>query len=130
VRDTGIAHSLLGIPDKETLLSHPVAGQTWESFVTETLLSASPDGTEAHYYRTSTGIEVDLVLTLPGGKIWAIEIKRSSAPRAERGFHIACGDLKADKRFVAYPGADRFPLDSDTDAIGVTELGRMLQAAR
>ena len=55
--------ALLGIRDKEALLSHPVVGQTWESFIIETLLATAPDGTEAHYYRTSNGTEVDLVLT-------------------------------------------------------------------
>jgi predicted AAA+ superfamily ATPase len=130
VRDSGIAHALLGIRDKEALLGHPVVGQTWESFVIETLITAAPDGTEAHYYRTATGVEVDLVLTLPGGKLWAIEIKRSSAPNVERGFHAACADLKAKKRFVVYPGDERFPLNADTDAIGLVELGRALQAEK
>lgn len=37
VRDSGIAHALLGIRDKEALLGHPVVGQTWESFVIESL---------------------------------------------------------------------------------------------
>jgi hypothetical protein len=130
VRDSGIAHALLGIRDKEALLGHPVVGPTWESFVTETLIASAPDGTEAHYYRTATGTEVDLVLTLPGGKIWAIEIKRSSAPSVERGFHIACDDLKAHRRFVVYPGDERFPLNAKTVAIGLCELGRVLQAAK
>src|SRR6266567_7539658 len=58
VRDSGIAHALLGIRDKEALLGHPVAGPTWESFITETLITAAPDGTEAHFYRTSAGTEV------------------------------------------------------------------------
>ena len=48
VRDTGIAHALLGIRDKEALLGHPVVGQTWESFTIETLITTAPDGTEAH----------------------------------------------------------------------------------
>ena len=130
VRDSGIAHALLGIRDKEALLGHPVAGPTWESFASETLIGAAPDGTEAHFYRTATGIEVDLVLTLPGGKLWAIEIKRSSAPKVERGFHLACADLKPNKRFVVYSGNERFPLDADTDAIGLTDLGRALQAVK
>jgi predicted AAA+ superfamily ATPase len=85
VRNSGIAHALLGIRDKEVLLGHPVVGQTWESFIIETMIAVAPDGTEAHYYRTSNGIEVDLVLTLPGGTRWAIQIKRSSAPKVERG---------------------------------------------
>jgi len=130
VRDSGIVHALLGIRDKESLLGHPVAGPSWESYVTETLIAAAPDGTEAHYYRTATGTEIDLLLTLPGGKLWAIEIKRSSAPSVERGFHLACADLKPNKRFVVYSGSERFPLNADTDVIGLNELGRALQEAK
>lgn len=130
VRDTGIAHALLGIRDKEALLSHPVVGQTWESFVIETLIATAPDGTEAHYYRTSNGTEVDLILTLPGGKLWAIEIKRSSAPKIERGFHSACADLDPHKRFIVYPGTERFFLDDLTEAIGVIALAKALQSIK
>ena len=130
VRDSGIAHALLGIRDKDALLGHPVVGQTWESFVTETLIAAAPDGTEAHFYRTATGVEIDLVLTLPGGKLWAIEIKRNSAPNVERGFHLACADLKPNQRFVVYSGHERFPLNADTDAIGLSDLGRALSATK
>lgn len=130
VRDSGIAHALLGIRDKEALLGHPVAGQTWESFVIEALIASAPDGTEAHYYRTSNGTEVDLVLSLPGGKLWAIEVKRSSAPKIERGFHLACADLDPQSRFIVYPGTERFPLDDTTDAIGVVELAKTLQSVK
>lgn len=127
VRDTGIAHALLGIRDKEALLGHPIVGQTWESFIIETLITTAPDGTEAHYYRTSNGTEIDLLLTLPNRELWAIEVKRSSAPKIERGFHSACADLKPHKRFVVYAGIERFPLDKTTDAIGIVELAEMLQ---
>jgi predicted AAA+ superfamily ATPase len=130
VRDSGIAHALLGIRDKEALLGHPVVGQTWESFVIETLISAAPDRTEAHYYRTSNGTEVDLLLTIPGGELWAIEVKRSSAPKNERSFHSACADLDPQKRFFVYPGTERFPLDDKTDAIGVVELAKALQSVK
>lgn len=127
VRDSGIAHALLGIRDKEALLSHPVLGQTWESFAIESLIAAAPDGTEAHYYRTSSGTEIDLVLTLSGGNLWAIEVKRNSAPRIGHGFHSACSDLNPQKRFVVYPGTERFSLDDETDAIGITALANALQ---
>lgn len=127
VRDTGIAHALLGIRDKEALLGHPVVGQTWESFIIETLITTAPDGTEANYYRTSNGTEIDLLLTLPNRELWAIEVKRSSAPKIERGFHSACADLKPHKRFFVYAGIERFPLDKTTDAIGIVELAEMLQ---
>ncbi len=128
VRDSGLAHALLGIGNQEQLLGHPVAGPSWESFVSESLIGLAPRGTEASFYRTSAGAEIDLLLALPGGKLWAMEIKRSSAPKVERGFHIACDDLKPDKRWVVYPGDDRYPLDADTEVIGLYALGRLLQA--
>ncbi|MBI4904082.1 MAG: ATP-binding protein [Acidobacteria bacterium] len=130
VRDTGIAHALLGIRDKEALLGHPVVGHTWESFAIETLIGCAPEGSEAHYYRTANGTEVDLIVTLPGGKLWAIEVKRSSAPHLERGFRSACQDLRPARQFVVYPGEERFPMDESTDAIGLVELGRELQAMK
>lgn len=130
VRDTGIAHALLGLRSKEDILGHPVAGQTWETLVVETLIAAAPDGTEASFYRTSAGAEIDLVLTLPNRKLWAVEVKRSSAPKVERGFHSACADLNPQKRFVVYPGTERFSVGDRTDAIGLAALATELQAVK
>ncbi len=128
IRDSGIVHSLLGIRSLDDLLGHPVVGHSWEGFVIETLLAVAPDGTEASFYGTSAGAEIDLVLVLPGGTLWAIEIKLSSAPKVERGFHLACDDLDPGKRFVVYSGDDRFPLDASTEAIGLPEMAGMLAA--
>ena len=127
VRDTGLVHTLLGIPTKEQLLGHPVVGHSWVSFVTETLTTVAPSATEACFYRTSAGAEIDLVLSLPGGELWAIEIKRSSAPTVEKGFHFACEDLNPKRRFVVYPGDEKFPLGSDIEAIGLRALSKLLQ---
>jgi hypothetical protein len=109
VRDTGIAHALLGIRDKEALLGHPVVGQTWESFIIETLITTAPDGTEAHYYRTSNGTEIDLLLTLPNRELWAIEVKRSSAPKIERGGRYVAqrSDWKYDCNLRVPPSGSR-----------------------
>ena len=85
VRDSGLVHALLAIGDKETLLSHPVVGASWEGFVIENLLAVVPEGVQGHFYRTSGGAEIDLVLSFPDGRLWAVEIKRSLSPRPERG---------------------------------------------
>jgi uncharacterized protein len=127
IRDSGIAHALLDIGGKEQLLGHPVAGHSWESFVSETLLSAAPAGTVAHHYRAASGAEIDLLLTLPGERLWAVEVKRSSAPKLERGFHSACADLKPERRFVVHSGVDRFPMNNGAEAIGLAGLARTLQ---
>ncbi len=130
VRDAGIAHALLGLRNKDDVLGHPVVGQTWESFVIETLMAAAPEDTEASFYRTSAGAEIDLVLKLPNRQLWAIEIKRSSAPKLEKGFHSACADLKPHKGFVVHSGTERFPLSKETEAIGLIALATELQSVR
>jgi len=130
VRDSGIAHALLGLKNKEDLLGHSVAGQTWETLVIETLIATAPEGTEASFYRTSTGAEIDLVLTLPNRRLWAIEVKRSSAPKLEKGFYSACADLKPHKQFVVYSGTERFSLGQKTEAIGLVALATELQSVK
>ena len=49
----------------------------------ENLLAAAPERTADSFYRTAAGAEIDLVLDLPGGGRWAIEIKRAMAARPE-----------------------------------------------
>lgn len=126
IRDSGLVHGLLKIKDQEALFGHPVVGQSWEGLVVETLLSVAPDGVEASFYRTSAGAEIDLVLQLPSGHLWAIEIKRSLAPKPERGFHLACDELKPDKRFIVYAGVERYPLGNTTEAISLLDLAKLL----
>jgi predicted AAA+ superfamily ATPase len=117
VRDSGLVHALLGIADKETLLSHPVVGQSWECFVIENLLACAPEGVQGHFYRSSAGAEIDLLLAWPNGKLWAIEIKRSLTPKLERGFHAACADLMPARKLVIYPGDESFRLAEDIEAM-------------
>ena len=126
VRDSGLVHALLGIPEKETLLGHPVVGASWEAFVIENVLTACPFGVTGHFYRTSGGAEIDLLLAWPNGALWAIEIKRSVAPRVERGFRVSCEDLSPERRFVVYPGNESYPLGGDVTAVSVETLAAIL----
>jgi len=128
VRDSGVLHALLGLATLDDVLGHPITGASWEGFVIETLLAAAPETTQANFYRTAAGAEIDLVLTLPGGRLWAIEIKRSLTPKVERGFHHACLDLKPERRIVVYPGPERFPLKDAIDVLPLHVLGTELLA--
>ena len=128
VRDSGITHALLGLGTKEALLGHPVVGLSWEGFVIENLLSVAPERSEACFYRASGGAEIDLVLTLPGRKPWAIEVKRSLDPKPARGYHNACEDMRPEARFVVYPGAERFPVSRGVEAVSLAELAAEITA--
>lgn len=126
VRDSGLTHTLLGLGSQEDLLGHPVAGASWEGFVIETLAATAPAGTQTHFYRTAAGAEIDLLLTLPGQRLWAIEIKRSLTPKVERGFYQACEDLAPERRIVVFPGYERFPLQHGVEAMPLQTVGKEL----
>jgi hypothetical protein len=130
VRDCGLVHALLGIGDSEALLAHPVAGASWEGLAIESLIGAAPSGTDAYFFRTSAGAEIDLLLQLPSHRQpWAIEIKRGLAPKVERGFHLACESVRPERRLVVYGGVERFPLADGVEAASLGDLCRELSAA-
>ena len=102
IRDSGLTHALLGIESQKDLLGHPVVGGSWEGFCIENLIAAAPRGTEASFYRSSAGAEIDLVLKLPQGQIWGIEIKLTTSPKVTRGFHLSAEELEVSERILVY----------------------------
>lgn len=123
VRDSGLVHALLGIEQYQDLAGHPVVGPSWEAFVVENLMAVAPDRTQASFYRTAAGAEVDLVLEWPGRKqCWAVEIKRSLTAKPGRGFYHAREDLQPTRSFVVYAGHDRYPIAEEVEAISVQAL--------
>jgi len=122
VRDSGITHALLNIQRYNDLLGHPVAGGSWEGFVIENILSASPDNALPFYYRTANGAEIDLILEFSGREKWAIEIKRNTSPTLSKGFYLACQDIAPDKRFVVYAGQDKFLMGENITAISLSGI--------
>jgi predicted AAA+ superfamily ATPase len=123
IRNTGVLHALLGIEEMTELLGPPILGPSWEGFTIENLLAAAPERTQAGFYRTAAGAEVDLVLDF-GGKqgLWALEIKRSLHPKAERGFYHTLEDLKPKKAFMVYAGEERYPIGNSIEVIGLRAL--------
>ena len=130
VRDSGIVHALLGLDDADDVLGHPVAGASWEGFVTETLIRAAPERARATFYRTAAGAEIDLVLELPGSRVWAVEVKRGLAPRVSRGLRVALEDVGPDRAFLVHGGDDRYPKGGGVEAIGLREMAAELTRLR
>jgi predicted AAA+ superfamily ATPase len=122
VRDSGLVHALLELQDLDHVLGHPVAGHSYEGMVLETLIAAAGAPYSAHFYRTQDGAEIDLVLASGNRPEIAVEVKRSSAPSPQKGFSIACDDLAITRRFVVYPGTERFALRHGAQAIGLNDM--------
>ncbi len=126
IRDSGILHTLLGLDHYEAILSHPVAGDSWEGFVIENILRVTPQRTSATFYRTAAGAEIDLLLEIPMQGLWAIEIKRSLSPNLDRGFFHAREDLHPERCFVIYPGSERYQKTEGVEVIGLADFCREL----
>ncbi|MBN2681133.1 MAG: ATP-binding protein [Bacteroidales bacterium] len=122
LRDSGILHSIMQISTMDDLFSHPIIGASWEGFVIENIINQVDDRWEYSYYRTATQAEIDLVLITPDNEIWAIEIKRSTAPKLSRGFYEACKDIKATHKWLVCSNKDQYPLSGEVEVIGILDF--------
>ncbi len=117
VRDTGILHALLNLRTQDDLRAHAVIGKSWEGFVIEALINAAGSSALPYFYRTAAGAEADLVLEFSPNRRWAIEIKLSSSPTVDRGFHHAADDLGAERRLLVHRGDASFPMRGGIEAM-------------
>lgn len=78
LRDSGLRHFLLKIPDRDSLLAHPLAGTSFESLVIEELLRnlsfLNIPAISPYHFRTKNGAEIDLIIEGHFGLL-PIEIK-------------------------------------------------------
>jgi predicted AAA+ superfamily ATPase len=123
VRDSGLLHALLNLPDDNSLIGHPMAGPSWEGFVVEQICAQLPKGADVGFYRTAAGAELDVVVEL-GSKKYGFEIKFSSAPKVTKGFWQACADIGVDHAFVVAPVPQGWPMKS-TQAHSVDVISPM-----
>ena len=124
VRDSGLLHALLGIPDVPALQSHPKLGASWEGFCLEQILSVSGDR-DACFWGTHGGAELDLLL-LHSGRRLGVEFKFTDQPATTRSMRIAQQDLGLDHLYVVHPGEHEFPLDESITAVPLPRIIEIL----
>lgn len=108
LRDTGLLHALLDLPDRHSLLGHPKVGASWEGFVLEQVLRAFRPA-EAYFWAVHGGAEVDLFF-FRRGRRFGIEVKFSEAPRATPSMRHALEQLRLEHLWVIYPGQHSYPV--------------------
>jgi len=124
VRDSGLLHTLLGLPSDQALRAHPKVGASWEGFMIEQILGAialTNLPANAFFWRTHAGAEVDLLLELRG-RLVPIEVKLGGVPKFERGLGECMKDLGLSRGFVAYGGDAFYRLGEAVWALPVTAL--------
>jgi hypothetical protein len=123
LRDTGVLHRLLDIPDLRTLHAHPRAGASWEGFVIEQALRlVRPD--EAYFWATNSGAELDLYFSRRG-KRHGIEVKSSEAPKITKSMRVALEDLRLERLWVVCPCREGYEADDRISVRPIDGLDRM-----
>jgi len=121
LRDCGLLHHMLRIPDLDALMTHPQMGNSWEGMVFEEILKQLNSigiGYDYYFYRTAAGAEVDLIIEGDFGLI-PIEIKYTQTIDSRR--------LRSLRNFVDERGCrlgivinnDRTPQRYDEKIVGI-----------
>ncbi len=123
IRDSGSFHYFHKILSRQDLMVHPSLGKSFEGYVVELILQINALHTpEYHpsFFRTSDGIEVDLVLK-KGRRAIPIEIKATVSPTLKMAKSlqkmIAIMGLK--RGYLIHLGDESFPLSRHIRAVSI-----------
>jgi uncharacterized protein len=128
VRDSGLLHSLLGVYDQDSLLSHPKLGASWEGFALEEVIhlyQARPH--ECFFWATHAGAELDLLIHQNNRKI-GFEFKFQDAPKLTKSMQIAYEDLELDQLTVVTPGDSDYSLSNNIRVLGLKNILKFIEA--
>lgn len=123
LRDTGVLHRLLSLPDRVALQGHPGVGASFEGFVVEQILGAVAPA-DAYFWATHGGAELDLLL-VTGGRRCGVEVKLAERPGVTRSMRVAMEDLRLSHLYVVYPGRHVVALEERITALPVASLNEL-----
>ena len=124
LRDSGLLHALLRLPDDASLAGHPKLGASWEGFALEQTLRCTGER-DAYFWATHGGAELDLLLVRRGRR-YGLEFKYGDAPSMTKSMHTALRDLRLERLFVLHPGKDGYPMGERTEAVPLAQLAERL----
>ncbi len=125
LRDSGLLHALLDIPNLAALERHPVLGASFEGFVVEEVVRRVGER-NVFFFSTHAGAEVDMVIT-KGRFRTGVEVKWSDAPHMTKSMHVTLADLELRRLFVVYPGSARYSLAKNVEVIPLSALDEIAQ---
>ncbi|HAN49881.1 MAG TPA: hypothetical protein DCQ08_02575 [Amoebophilaceae bacterium] len=124
IRDSGILHALLDIHHTSIEL-HPKAGASWEGFaLEEVVFSSDIYYDDCYYWRTQTGVELDLLVFKDGKRI-GYEFKYADAPKITRSMSVVMKDLVLNELNIVVPsGTEVYSLDENIHVRGLSTFAK------
>lgn len=129
-RDSGMLHNLLGIENFQQLLGHPQAGNSWEGFIIQQIISELPRNMQTFFYRTSNGAELDLIIVKSNKILYGIEIKLNTAPSLSKGNTEAALDLMPAHKVLVAPVDSGYPYRNDWQVCSLPEIIQKIHSGK
>lgn len=123
LRDSGLLHSLLDLPDQHSLLAHPRVGASWEGFALEQVLYAVGPS-QAYFWAAHSGTELDLFFTQRGRHL-GVEAKFNEAPSVTPSMRSALADLDLDHLWIVHPGPHSYPVSEKISALALRDIASL-----
>jgi predicted AAA+ superfamily ATPase len=133
--DVGLASHLLGIVSAEQIVSHPLVGSLFETFVVTELMKQRLNSVrepKLYYWRDNAGHEVDL-LHESGDNIIPIEIKSGATVQrnAWKGLdYYRSLNPKATPGIVVYGGSELQDRSNGLRIVGFSQIGNLMDSCR
>lgn len=119
IRDSGILHAFLDVHYPSIEL-HPKVGASWEGFaLEEVVFSSDIYYDDCYYWRTQTGVELDLLVFKDGNRV-GYEFKYADAPKVTRSMRVAMEDLALNELNIVVPSdTETYSLDENIHVRGL-----------
>jgi hypothetical protein len=126
IRDSGVLHHLLGIKDLDALVTSPARGNSFEGFMIEQIMALENlyvPGSGCYFFRTHTGVEIDLVIDRGQSRI-GFEIKAGVSTSPADWAHLAVGlaDGVIDRGVVVHAGTRAFDVSKQIRVVPAADL--------
>ncbi len=128
LRDSGILHALLNLPDIQILHGYSRVGASWEGFAIEQVLRIVKPP-QAYFWATHGGAEVDLFFIFHGRR-FGIECKFSEAPKITKSMHQAIEGLNLTHLWIIHPGEHSYPLSKHISAWPLKDVASLPKQLR
>jgi hypothetical protein len=91
------------------------------------VLAIAPS-TDAYFWRTHAGAELDLLL-MRRGRRYGIEFKYSDAPSMTKSLRVALADLNLEQAWIVYPGSERYCIHDKVEVIPLDYAAEIMGSA-
>jgi len=122
IRDSGIFHYLTHITNQDEFFLSPKRGASFEGFAIEEIIrTLKANAEDCFYWRTNTGIELDLMILRGNIKI-GFEFKMTDKPSITKSMHTSYKDLGLKHIYLIHPGDLSWSLNDWATALCFADL--------